>query len=295
MQLKSQTQHSCPRPGISVPRAALSTLLMTTTLVTVALTGCLRQESAGPDSQAESPATAALPQDPRDSLDETQLPGEAQVEEILKARGYSDIVFQGKTVTVEGDIVMHRADFLDQIPDGPAQAGALAKTAQRFFSGRRVDRTKAYRVYISPSVPRAWADAMQYAIWSWVGMTHLNIIRTYTYDNRITCQVTMGNLNPGIYAMANYPFPLLKKDAALQGNSIRINQAYANLDLGMAFKVAVHEMGHTLGFTHSDSKDGNWIYGTPMNDPHSILNTVVDTHNVITWNDRFAARLMYPR
>ena len=84
-------------------------LLSSAPLALLSLVAC-NSETAS--VQEDLPEAELAWSHPDDTLDESILPTEKEVGGILKELGYSQFEFEGKSVVVEGDMVLHRSDFL---------------------------------------------------------------------------------------------------------------------------------------------------------------------------------------
>jgi hypothetical protein len=56
-----------------------------------------------------------------------------------------------------------------------------------------------------------------------------------------------------------------------------------------------HELGHSIGFTHTDGTYGNLVPNTPETDPNSVMNSFVLPWNGFTPYDIAAVNTIYPR
>jgi hypothetical protein len=80
------------------------------------------------------------------------------------------------------------------------------------------------------------------------------------------------------------------------GNMIKVNTAYyRNHDANFAFSTLIHELGHCVGFTHTNGNDGVHIPGTPKADGLSFMNTSLNRFTgSLTKGDMLAIKYMYP-
>jgi hypothetical protein len=79
------------------------------------------------------------------------------------------------------------------------------------------------------------------------------------------------------------------------GNYVRINTQYNNLPADLKMYAIVHELGHTIGYRHTDQTDGSLIPGTPNVDGASVMNSFIAASwsGFSSW-DAFAHTSMYP-
>lgn len=122
--------------------------------------------------------------------------------------------------------------------------------------------------------------------------------------------MTMGNLGTsGVLASASFP-----NRRGTAGRTITVNTVNYGLSTSEKRFVMVHEMGHCIGFRHTNwfdrNSDGNQttndsegvgsiganhIPGTPTGlDPNSVMNAIVDSWNGFGNNDKTAVQYLYP-
>ncbi|MER3499576.1 MAG: hypothetical protein C4308_13580, partial [Chitinophagaceae bacterium] len=90
-------------------------------------------------------------------------------------------------------------------------------------------------------------------------------------------------------AQAYYPL-----STGAPGNQININLHYTYLSSSYRVFALTHELGHIVGFTHTDQTYGNLIAGTPDVDPSSVMNSVCLSWVGFTNYDLTAFRTVYP-
>ena len=106
-----------------------------------------------------------------------------------------------------------------------------------------------------------------------------NILVTTMYDNA-TSTVAQAYL-PGYYGTV--------------GHEVTINTAYNYLSASYKTFTLTHELGHAIGFTHTDGTYGDLVPGTPETDPNSVMNSFVLPWNGFTSYDVLAVTTVYPK
>jgi hypothetical protein len=131
------------------------------------------------------------------------------------------------------------------------------------------------RMFFDAGVSAAWRTAFLQAASEWSAAICIEIATTGSATEYI--QVQMANIdNPNTYADGRLPgFQNVGHTTYLMvGNRVRINQSYScgfpcgtieTLSASLKMQVALHELGHTLGFLHPEDgvvNTANWVPGT---------------------------------
>lgn len=185
--------------------------------------------------------------------------------------------------------VGQRMDMRYQNPDGigPVNCTGLPKVPKP-----RVQIS----IYLDPNLPADWNTAMVQAIAQWNSITsrisffvnqalipknqgHYAWMDVAAYNDPATTTVAFANL-PAINGIS-------------PGQYIRINTAYNYLSAAEKLFTCVHELGHTIGYRHTDQTAGQLITGTPVNDPASVMNAFVGPWGGFSAWDVFAQQKVY--
>ncbi|WP_160717716.1 M57 family metalloprotease [Chitinophaga solisilvae] len=207
----------------------------------------------------------------------------AKVYSFILSMGYSSgsIVDNGDAYIVQGDIRFPK-DM--QVPDG------TVSTEQR-WSGSRVANAlvRNIRIKVDASMT-SMVSELNFAVnqYNTVGSTslHMSVVTGATYD----VLIRDANLGPGVCGLSNFP------TGGAPGNLIQINKSYIS---GHSFaqrqRTIAHELGHTIGLSHTNEMGGVAIPGTPV-DPLSLMNAgECGTGATMLSNyDKAAIRYLYP-
>ncbi|MET0413405.1 MAG: hypothetical protein ABW217_19005 [Polyangiaceae bacterium] len=217
---------------------ALSALITLSLAATLGV-GC-SGEGIAEEAGATHPAEEAEANDPAEN---------ALIESHLQARGYdtSEVQFQGDSVIVEGDMQMSRALLLDE-----AEAEATGLVEKGYFHGTTLFAGKRIQLSFGPGVSAAWQTAINTARSEWNGKTPMFIREpgaAATITVTVEAMVSRGRPDTGTLAIGSLP----------PERTIRLNSNYDSTDCGGSLegvptkaktKIALHEMGHVLGFAH---------------------------------------------
>jgi hypothetical protein len=167
-------------------------------------------------------------------------------------------------------------------------------------------------IYADNTVPADWITALDQAIANWNSTnSHVVMKRVTATTQTITTGKgkkkkktttttilpsynifvsTLYNSSTSMVAEAFLPY-----SNGMVGNEVHINTYYTYLNSSYKTFALTHELGHSIGFTHTDGTYGNLIAGTPATDPNSVMNSIVLPWNGYTPYDITAVNTVYPR
>jgi predicted Zn-dependent protease len=209
-----------------------------------------------------------------DSLGAQRDSEELEVASYLEFLGVTEYEFdrEENEVIVERDIAVAFADLLEQArtadrSDTLVEKGYWYKgpDARGGYTGAV---TYPIQLVFDSNVPTAWKTAFNNAKAEWDANACITYVTNATYKTTVKF-VALPASDNAVYARGNFPTPVAGGNSA--GATIKINSAYNcttscsinNLGSSLKEQVALHEMGHTLGFAHPE--DGHFISGTSAN------------------------------
>jgi hypothetical protein len=227
---------------------------------------------------------------------------EGRIRQRIVEMGFeNDVKFMEEEVLVEGCYSFNKATLLQDHPN------PLAKSSQRRHD-YLVDQTEVRNmtVRIDGSIPADggqdwwWATVQAINDWNAIPQTSVNFVYTTDANADINVVSDGGALVGTAVAAAKLPCWSWGCTGwgteGKPGNRIRINltQYRTPIQMSGALKrsVMAHELGHVIGFHHTNSTEaGNYIEQTPV-DPASVMWTTVG--NGITDWDKLAVSALYP-
>ncbi len=145
-------------------------------------------------------------------------------------------------------------------------------------------------IYIQSNVPAVWVTAINSAIANWNAVDCR--VKFQTTTNASTAKISVTSYySSGVDAA----YALMPDGSGNPGSILGVNTYYNTSYSASAKLFAVaHELGHTVGFEHTDETDGTLISQTPVSDPKSVMK-----HNVSGWEgfspyDIIAFGVVYP-
>lgn len=218
----------------------------------------------------------------------------------LKENGFSvrHLEFTNDRVMIQ-DAGWDRAELLADI-----------KTREQYSTNYLVSASNASNITVSlRGLTSEWADIARFAMAEWNAIPGSNLRFVETSKKRGNITMKMGNLGTqGTLASASFP-----NRRGKPGNSITVNTVNYGLSLSEKRFTMVHEMGHCIGFRHTNwfdrNSDGNattndnegvssyganHIPGTPTGlDPNSVMNAIVDAWSGFGNYDKVATAYLY--
>lgn len=204
--------------------------------------------------------------------------------------GRADIVYDKTSgaFTVNKDMIVSKT-VIDQylLETGDVSTG---RTEQRMHNVLLTDaQSRNFKYYIQPTLTQGWRDAVvqAFAQWNGVGGSKLRLVQVSTQAE--------ANINVfmGTYDAANW----VARATLPTGNGtgyLEINPRFNDMAANQKLFAMAHEIGHNIGFWHTDQTTGTIIPGTPVTDPNSVMNSYVLPWNGFTNYDLIAVRYLYP-
>lgn len=207
--------------------------------------------------------------------------------------------FDGDRVNIQ-DAGWDRVELLDGI-----------KTREQYSTNYLVSQSKAANITVSlGGLTSEWAEITRYAMAQWNAIPGSKLRFVETNKRKANITMKMGNLGTqGTLASASFP-----NRRGNPGSSVTVNTVNYGLTLAEKRFTMVHEMGHCIGFRHTNwfdrNSDGNattndnegvssiganHIPGTPTGlDPNSVMNAIVDSWSGFGNYDKVATAYLYP-
>ncbi|QXU43059.1 M57 family metalloprotease [Pedobacter sp. D749] len=222
----------------------------------------------------------------------------------------TNMIINNKIIVVEGDIVLTKDNLIKATPR-QATSVDLSNGGYPINYSRHRD----LKYYIDPTLS-SWVTGIESAFNNYIGLSEVNLRFTRTLNvNEADLRIEQG-LSPSSPsgAVADAYFP----SNGLIGFRIGVNTSFSSLSDSQKTFVISHEVGHTIGFRHTnwfatESANGvnngitvgaYTIPGTPNSgnnpDPNSVFNSGAGLQQVPNWTnfssfDLAALKTLYPR
>lgn len=216
---------------------------------------------------------------------------------IIKTLGFdvTNILDQGDYYRVENDIVLEKKYLNDY---GKIDNDSI-QLRQAVYSKGKIDQNKVSNITIgfSSSFPTTgrtpeWRTALSHAINEWNSISNCAIKFILTASSPNVTIEHFREENSNTVAEAYMP------RSGNPGEKIKINIVNDYYSMDSKIHVLVHEMGHILGFRHTDGDtDSILIPGTSSLDPLSVMNSTYGDNSGwkgFTQQDIKATQILYP-
>ena len=140
-----------------------------------------------------------------------------------------------------------------------------------------MSRTGAITVYSHSSLGTGWPSGISSAISAWNGLgltvSFGGASTTSTYNTNAITIYPDASLPANVVARAETP-----TSNGYPGYRIRVNPSFNSLDPGQKTYTIAHELGHCLGFFHTDSSDGSAI----TNSTHGCVSSSCSVADILS-------------
>jgi hypothetical protein len=211
-----------------------------------------------------------------------------------------EIIDRGEYFLVEGDIVFWKRDL--RSPAVPPTSPDSPIFQWRTTNGVSGPNVMNIRVSIDSQLSTSWEDAVRQALVEWNAVSGTLIYFAEGTPADIVIRPS-SDLPTGVVAQASWPAN------AKPGPTVDVSTSFEGLTSGAKLFVLAHELGHTIGFRHTNwnvtvpncptetagSIGANRIGFTPDTDAYSVMNKCsagTEWSGFSFW-DIEAARVMY--
>ncbi len=221
----------------------------------------------------------------------------AKLEDIVLQK--NDKVYNDDVFIVEGDIVFTRQDITARYKKAQDQSAAGGRVQQRRFNYLVSASNVEISVSIDANMNMAWQTAVRDAMreWNSLRVTHgfsIHFSEVSPSEGRVTPDIIVNGTtfaDPIIIAEGSAPTSNGQPGSRIQFDE---NPPNPNMTPAQRLYTATHELGHCIGFAHTDPIGGIYIQGTPVTDPASIMNQGDINWAGFSSGDLQAAQLLYP-
>lgn len=207
----------------------------------------------------------------------------------------------GEFIRVEGDIILAKASLTAKVDTGRSAPRPRVSYQWRTDTLVSAAKIKAIKVDLSGiSSQSAWTTAARAAMTEWNSINGSSI--RFVEGTPADISLSFYSTDPNLFAVATFP----SSNPGVPGSTIRINTSFSgNTSSSAKVMVLVHELGHTIGFRHTNWQQlgetqypggATLISGTPQTDGNSVMNggTAGAEWNGFSAYDKTAARNTYP-
>jgi len=195
-----------------------------------------------------------------------------------------------KEFVIDGDAVVSLEDATVRFSSKGVAGAASQATQMRSPYTVASAKVNTIKIYCDATVPAVWVAAMDSAIKNWNASGSKVYIQRITTTTGATTKVTTTYNTTLTVATAVYP-----DYYGNAGNKVTINTNYNGMETSKKVFAITHELGHTLGLSHTGGTYGTLVAGTPVTDASSVMNAVCLTWSAFTAYDLQAIRTVYAK
>ena len=241
----------------------------------------LAQSCKKSDIQQTSPSTVSS-----DKIDALRQAVATSTGLPLEKVSYSQIE---KRFIVDGDALVSLQDAEARFASSESRTATNSTTQRRYdyiISSSKTNVT----IYYDVTVPVSWMLILDQAIANWNSAGSAIVMSRVSIQSSAATTVTATYNNAtSVIATASMP-----DYYGNPGNSLTINTYYSTLSDAQKLFALTHELGHSIGFNHTDGTYGTLIHGTPRKDAGSIMESVCSSWVDFSDYDLIAVRTLYP-
>jgi hypothetical protein len=193
-------------------------------------------------------------------------------------------------VEEDGYVTLEDAQLRFGNKAGTPPSGVAGTTQMAHYFLIAPPKENTIKIYADATVPSAWVSALDKAIANWNNTGSTVYMKRVTTSSGSTTRVTATHIQSSTIASAAYP-----DYYGYPGRKITVNTYHNSLSRSKKVFALTHELGHSIGFSHTNGSSGERIDGTPKADSESVMNAVCRSWDGFTKNDLRAVRAIYPK
>jgi len=214
---------------------------------------------------------------------------------LSKKFGFSETDIQNfdSIFVAEGDIVFFKSDIQSALSQSALKAHY--RTTYQVTATTSIP-VNIYNIRVSGLMVLSWRQAVEQAVKNWNslsgGISFYIVDAPATYLNGI--DVSIGSLSdPNAVAWAAFPTSNGKPGSQVIISSSKWSDS--SITSSMKQMAMVHELGHTIGFAHTDGGSGTYIPTTcgTGTDPNSVMRSTMTSWTGFTNCDKQAFSFLY--